>query len=61
MLCFSSILQQSDILDEFTFPLSERALLISEDFSISDYPYVPTNNHHYFHKERMPKTSSGLI
>jgi hypothetical protein len=61
MLSFSSILQQSDILDEFASPLSERALLISEYFPISYYPDVPAGSHHYFHKERMSKTSFGSI
>jgi hypothetical protein len=61
MLYFNSILQQCDIMNELASPLSERALLTSEYFPISDYPNVPTRHHHYFHKERMPKTSLGLI
>jgi hypothetical protein len=61
MFCFSSILQQRYVLDKFASPLSERALLISKDFPISNYPYVPTGSHQHFHEERMSKAFPGLI
>jgi hypothetical protein len=61
MFAFNPILQQSDIMNKLASPLSERAPFASENFLISDYPNVPACNHHYFHKERMSKTSPGLI
>jgi hypothetical protein len=48
-------------MNELCLPLNERASLGTENFPIPDQPYIPTGQNNDFHKERLSKTSPGLI
>jgi hypothetical protein len=61
MLDLNSILQPSDLLHKFTLPPSERHILLSKNYAISDEPYIPASCTKHFHKEWMTKASLVMI